>query len=377
MKKILLLLGVSFLIVIVFFVKHLSEETCYFDDFNECKLKAEKGNPEAQFRIGLAYVFGNVFEEDDLINVREGIKWITKSANNNYDPVSQYFLGYIYEYGVYDYKRSYMWYRKVADQEYSAMKSPYPRLYYGGNNTRYIIRTLGNDLNAVTKIGVMSLYGTGTDQDFKESIKWFRRGIIKDFPNAQFYLGVMYKHGYGVDQDYKEAVKWFRKSAEQGFDRGEYSLGVMYKYGYGVTQDDRESEKWFRKSVKQFRELSEKGSAESQYHLGVMYENGFGVPQSFEEAIKWYTKSAEKEDEESQYRLGLLYEKGQGVPQNYVMAYMYFNVAVVTGYEGAVNNRDKIAVKMTDLQIEKAEELVMEWEKTHHKFSQKLSEVSL
>ncbi len=87
---------------------------------------------------------------------------------------------------------------------------------------------------------------------------------------------------------------------------------------------------------------------------------------------------AEQGYAQAQSDLGGMYSQGRGVLKNYVMAHMYFNVvAVVTGYEGAVNNRDKIAVKMTDSQIEKAEELVMEWEEPHYKFSQKMLEVSL
>ena len=334
MKKILLLFGASCLIVFVFIVKFLWEDDCYFNDFNECKLKAEEGIHGAEFRIGVAYVFGdiftkddflygNLFAEDDHINVEEGIKWITKSTNYSKDPFHQYLLGLIYTNFIHDYESAYLWYRKAADQEYSAMKSRYLNPYDDGNKTDFFFQSLGRgDLNALTKVGEISLLGRGTDKDYKEAIKWFRRGARKDYPESQFYLGLMYKKGYGVQQDYKEAVKWYRKSAEQGVSGAQHLLGLMYKNGDGVKQD-------------------------------------------YKEAVKWYRKAAEQGYSDAQYSLGLMYETGQGVLQDYVMAHMYWNIASVSGDKNAIKNIGIVKKQMTPSQIEKAQKLAREWMRTH------------
>ena len=334
MKKILLLFGASCLMVFVFIVKYLWEDDCYFNDFNECKLKAEEGIHGAEFRIGVAYVFGdiftkddflygNLFTEDDHINVEEGIKWITKSTNHSRDPFHQYLLGLIYTNFIHDYESAYLWYRKAADQEYSAMKSRYLDPYDGGNKTDFFFQSLGRgDLNALTKVGEMSLLGRGTDKDYKEAIKWFRRGASKDFPDAQYYLGMMYYDGQGVVQDYKEAVKWYRKSAEQG-------------------------------------------DSSAQFNVGAMYDNGEGGVQDYKEAVKWYRKSVEQGHSKAQYNLGRMYYKGQGVLQDYVMAHMYWSIASVSGDKNAIKNIGIVKKQMTPSQIEKAQKLAREWMRKH------------
>ena len=69
----------------------------------------------------------------------------------------------------------------------------------------------------------------------------------------------------------------------------------------------------------------------------------------------------EQGDARAQYNLGMLYGNGEGVPQGYVMANMYSNIDSVNGDKDSVRNRDEVARKMTSSQIERAEDLVMEW----------------
>ena len=60
--------------------------------------------------------------------------------------------------------------------------------------------------------------------------------------------------------------------------------------------------------------------------------------------------------------LGLLYERGQGVPQDYVQAHMWLNLAAShEKISGAVEDRDKLASKMTPAQIAEAQKLAREW----------------
>ena len=44
-------------------------------------------------------------------------------------------------------------------------------------------------------------------------------------------------------QDYVESMKWFRLAADQGDADAQTSLGDMYRNGEGVPQDDVEAEK--------------------------------------------------------------------------------------------------------------------------------------
>jgi hypothetical protein len=57
---------------------------------------------------------------------------------------------------------------------------------------------------------------------------------------------------------------------------------------------------------------------------------------------------------------------GLGVPQDYALAYMWFNLASSPATntdlrQMAVENRDKVAAKMTPAQIAEAQRMAREW----------------
>jgi hypothetical protein len=87
--------------------------------------------------------------------------------------------------------------------------------------------------------------GESVEQDFKETVKWWRKAAEQGYATAQYNLGMMYATGEGVPQDYKEAIKWYRKSAEQGVPYAQYNLGWMYKRGEGVMEDYVTAYAWF------------------------------------------------------------------------------------------------------------------------------------
>jgi len=76
--------------------------------------------------------------------------------------------------------------------------------------------------------------------------------------------------------------------------------------------------------------------------------------------------SAEQGHDLAQINLGYLYDLGQGVPQDYVLAYKWYNLAIMgtltTGErEVREKERDRIASKMTPEQIAEAQKLAREW----------------
>ena len=110
---------------------------------------------------------------------------------------------------------------------------------------------------------------------------------------------------------------------------------------------------------------AQRGDAKAQNNLGLMYDNGLGVTQIHKLAVKWYRKAAEQGNFIAQYSLGNMYIRGQGVTQDYVLAHMWSNIAASAGYENAVNNRDRVAKKMSISQIEKAQNMAREWMAKH------------
>lgn len=146
-------------------------------------------------------------------------------------------------------------------------------------------------------------------QDLTEVRKLAEQGDVK----AQLTLAAKYEKGDGVAQNYKQSVAWSRKAAEQGDARGQSNLGANYLEGRGVALDDKEAVSWFRKAA----------------------EQGNGEAQAF---------------------LGLMYEEGTGVKRDNSLAYVWYSVAVANGFSDATEPRDKAAEKLTQPQLDAAQD---------------------
>ena len=107
--------------------------------------------------------------------------------------------------------------------------------------------------------------------------------------DAQFNLALQYYNGTGTPQDTRYAIYWYKKAAVQGHVNALYFLGKLYLEGLGeeVTQDSKKAVYWLTKAAKQ-------GLGNAQYSLGHMYEYGDGGPQDYKQAFFWYTKAAEQ-----------------------------------------------------------------------------------
>ncbi len=83
-------------------------------EFQELKVKADKGDPEAQCHIGHSYRTGSGVKKDSA----EGVKWLRKSAKQG-NALAQCNLGICYQYGdgvEQDYAEAFKLYQMAADQ---------------------------------------------------------------------------------------------------------------------------------------------------------------------------------------------------------------------------------------------------------------------
>ncbi|MBF0140086.1 MAG: sel1 repeat family protein [Magnetococcales bacterium] len=87
------------------------------DDFEQCRMAAERGDFKAQFRLGMMYANGQGVQKDD----KEAVKWLFSSAYHQGDADAQVMLGYMHEYGrgvPQSYKEAALWYAKAANQQH-------------------------------------------------------------------------------------------------------------------------------------------------------------------------------------------------------------------------------------------------------------------
>ena len=222
--------------------------------FKATKIKAEKGDAEAQGNLGWMYRDGEGVPQDYV----EAAKWYRKAAEEG-DAEAQSNLGWMYFFG-YGVPRDKIeaakwirkaaekgvpqddvlnindvlmevWYEKAAEQGDAEAQWELGLLYYHGQDTPY---------------HKSNFHGKGAPQDYKKAAKWFQKAAEQGDVGAQHYLGTLYYHGQGVPKNYKEAVKWFRKAAEQGLTLMQLYLGLIYaEGGGGVPKNDIEAYAWF------------------------------------------------------------------------------------------------------------------------------------
>ncbi len=138
----------------------------------ELRPLAERGEPEAQYRIGLMYEFGKGYPQDKA----RGIVWFRKAAGQNH-AAAQTELAIIYATGdgvAQDNMQAFDWFQKGA--------------------------TLGNP-TAQYNLGLLYAKGQGAKLDNAQAIAWWRKAAAQGMTVAQFKLGVAYENGEGVTKD--------------------------------------------------------------------------------------------------------------------------------------------------------------------------------
>ena len=151
--------------------------------------KAEQGDADAQFNLGLMYGNGKGVPQD----YKQAAYWLKKSAEQG-DATAQGNLGIMYDNGngvPQDYKQAVYWFKKSAEQ---------------------------GEARAQAKLGSMYHNGKGVPQDYKQAAYWWKKSAEQGDGFAQHFLGGLYYNGQGVPQNYVRAYVWSSLAAAQGFE---------------------------------------------------------------------------------------------------------------------------------------------------------------
>jgi len=338
--------------------------------FEDYSAKAEQGQAEAQYNLGMIYRTGS---HGVAKNVPVSVTWLTKSAEQGHSR-AQYYLGRTYfdfdgnTSGVAkDTPKAVSWWGKAAAQgdadAQEALGFCYARGFGGlvkNEIEAYAYQILASRSNAsamawrgkleaslspeslragvarskvlqaaivVTANSVAPASEVKTPLAEVKSIQDLKAKAVKGDRGAQRDLAIAYEEGEGVAQDYTEAAKWFHKAAEQGDMFSQFATGSNYEQGEGVAKNLPEALRWYRKAADQ-------GYARAQFNVGNSYYHGLGVTRNFAEAIKWYRTCAEEGDVlvagRALYGLGFCHANGQGVTKNLVEAYAHYDLAGAT-----------------------------------------------
>ncbi len=153
------------------------------DELNSLWLSAEKGDPEAQNKLGDIYSLGCGVPQDDC----EAVEWYHRAAEQgNVD--AQRNLGFAYDFGAgvpQDGSQALDWYRRAAEQ---------------------------GDTTSQNYLGSLYQTGQGVPQDYRQAAAWYRKAADQGNCVAQYNLASLYSRGKGVPRDVHQAAAWYRKA---------------------------------------------------------------------------------------------------------------------------------------------------------------------
>lgn len=200
--------------------------------------KAEKGDAESQFRLGVAYALGKGVKK----NYTEAFKWFQLSAEQGYDD-ALYNLGVCYEKGL------------GCKQDY-------------GQAARYYQTAMGYGWhmnNARNNLACMYMEGRGVERNPEMAKKLWPKQ-----PNGEIYtnynVATMYANGDGVKANIKKAIKYYLYAMEYDYlspDNARYMLAFFYHYGIGVPQN-------YKRAAMFYRELAEQGNEAAAFKLSLI-----------------------------------------------------------------------------------------------------------
>lgn len=214
--------------------------------------QAEKGDAEAQYLLGLAYVVGL---GTTVKNDAEGFKWMRKAAVQGHLE-AQLLLGELHASGQgtpVNRNEAYHWYSKAAQK--------------GLPSAEYALYR-------------MLMHGDGVAKNEKEALRWLEKSAANGWAEAQYRLGRHYIGGLGVPEDIVEGGTWFSKAADQDHAAAQGALGLLLMIAGYETQD-------FAPALELLNRGAAQGDIQAQSLLGTAYASGLGVPKDPIASCMW------------------------------------------------------------------------------------------
>ena len=186
------------------------------DEVQRTLARAERGDSEAQYRLGSLYFYGEGVRQD----YAEAILWYRRAAAQK-SAKAEYAIGYCNGHGLgvpRDDAEAARWMRQAADQGNAAAQCELASMYYRG---------------------------AGVGQNYSQAFLWYQRAADQGNATGEIGLAYLYGRGEGVTRDDAEAVRWYRKAAEHGDRPAQLILARAYRYGRGTPKDYVQAGRWY------------------------------------------------------------------------------------------------------------------------------------
>ena len=188
------------------------------------------------------------------------------------------------------------------------------RLYALAAET-WLSRALDGEVEAMKRLARMHGCGNGVEKlPFMER-RWYETAADAGDPEAMRKLGELCAEA----KDDAGALAWYLKAAEAGDEPVLRLLRNAYEKGRGIPADPAQAMVWFQRSAER--------NIVDQIYLADLYERK-GDPA---QALRWYRKPALAGDNDARVALGRLYEDGRGTPAAPAEAAKWYRLAADEG----------------------------------------------
>lgn len=321
--------------------------------------RAQKGNVDSMYQIGMHYLHG---QSELPVDKVEGEKWLKMAAEAKYIQ-AMYALSMLYLDEDLT-KEGILWLRKASqagDKESKAILEQYEVFEQAKNGNKEALEKLmegcldfgykgerwlremakSGNVSAMVNLGERYLRdpdsGTQSQQlEIREGEEWLKKAIERGNIEAMFELGWKYIIGDNLPRNQIEGLRLLTEAAERGNLKAMQDLGEYYLDGFIWPGDDHrfnveedlfpinrgEGEKWLKK-------LAETGDVNSMFDLGRRYLDGNGLPINKEEGEYWILKAAQPGHTYVMSDLADRYLNGKGLKKDVVNAEKYLRMAAM------------------------------------------------
>lgn len=336
----------------------IEDSDSYEFSLQRCYEEAMKGNPIAQYELGLRYEYGHEVTKDQ----KKSVEFYFKAIEQKYSPAiehiqkkatdgcawAEYFYGWLHEYGYgvpQNAMKAFYWIKRAADQKFPQALYALALCYDVGN------RVNKNELEAV------NLCQQAAEQDYALALEWLEQKAVQN-AEAQYALGSLYINGVGVPENKEKAFNYIQKAAKQHHLNAQYQLALCYESGYGVAKNENLAvkycrilaEKRFAPAIEWLHKKSEQDkNVLAQYWLGWLYSLGRGVPYDVNKAFELLESAAKQNYVNAQHTVAQCYQHGRGVEKNLQLATEWYIKAAANGDENAKAELEKMSQAPTNL----------------------------
>lgn len=324
MKKLLTALILSIFVS----VSLCAQQTNIDPNISGLLTKANRGNKDAMYELGLRYITGSGVAQD----VKEGEALLRKAVQKGH-VLAKKDLSILISYGIC---------QGTPEEAFKLMKEASNKEILSCYNLGYYYQT-----------------GYGTPVDYKKAAELYKKAVKYDIGLAKNNLALLYWDGLGVEQSYATALDLLINASYERRDGlnqssiplANYNLGHMYMNGWGVKKDSKIA-------MARFEQAALYQLPQALFICGMGYYNqGYepigltDVPLDYEKSAKYlqmfmdHPSAPEELKAEAAKNLSALYRFGRGVERDEDKADHYAKIAVKDGHNEALKSTLDIWLK--------------------------------